>query len=113
VLAVTGKSHQVGLPMTGRLAVQHLVGPLVERHPMAHMQGWTAALAGAPAPLRLGPRQVVAPGEVVVPTDLGVDEAIDALMAEANRPVAPEPAGDLLGRPAGLQLAEHLLAQGR
>jgi hypothetical protein len=48
----------------------------------------------------------------MVATDLGIDEAIDAFVAETRQTLPPEPAGDLLGRPAGLQLAEDPLAQG-
>ena len=58
------------------------------------------------------PGQVVAPGSVVGAADLGVDEAVDALVADRRGGVLlAQPAGDLLGRPAALELAEDEPAQ--
>jgi len=56
--------------------------------------------------------QVMAPGTVVGAADLGVDEAVDALVADGYGGVLLEQAaGDLLGRPADLELAEDEAAQ--
>lgn len=65
-----------------------------------------------PAALVLGAGQVVAPGAVVGAPHLGVDEAVDALMADGDGGLLLlEPAGDLLGRPTALEAIEHQLAQ--
>src|SRR3981189_3959723 len=64
------------------------------------------------AALVLGSGQVVAPGAIVGAPDLGVDEAVDALMADGGSSLLLlEPAGDLLGRPAARQAVEHEGAQ--
>src|SRR5690606_30039041 len=96
----------VGFPVPGAAALLDLGGALVEADPVAHVQGGTAALAGPPAAPVPGPRQVVAPAEVVVADDLGVDEAVDALGAHP-----PQLAGDLFRRPARRQPRQHLVAQ--
>src|SRR3979411_508717 len=71
-----------------------------------------ALVASLRAALVLGSGQVVAPGAIVGAADLGVDEAVDALMADGGSSLLLlEPAGDLLGRPAARQAVEHEGAQ--
>src|SRR6266700_449205 len=71
-----------------------------------------ALAASLPAALVLGSGQVVAPGAIVGAPDLGVDEAVDALMADGGSSLLLlEPAGDLLGRPAARQAVDHEGAQ--
>ena len=54
----------------------------------------------------------MAPGEVLGSPELGIDEAVDALVAyDLAAGIAGEPAGDLLGRPAGSKAGENILAQ--
>src|SRR6202040_2365753 len=73
--------------------------------------GGTSSLC-APASLVFGPGQIVAPGAVIGAADLGVDEAVDGLVADGDRfLLALEPAGNLLGRPTALQTAENEVAQ--
>jgi len=65
-----------------------------------------------PATLVLGAGQVVAPGAVVGAADLGVDEAVDALMADGERGLLLlEAAGDLFRGPTVLEAIEDELAQ--
>ncbi len=60
-----------------------------------------------PATPVLASGQVVAPGAVVGAADLGVDEAVNALMADGcGGMLLLEPAGDLLGRPTATKLIE-------
>ena len=56
------------------------------------------ALFGPPSAFAFGAREVVAPAVVFGASDLGVDEAIDGLVADAGVcPIAGEASGDLLG----------------
>ena len=107
VLAVARKGHEVGFPMAGDGAAFDFCRPLAQRHPVTHVQGRTAALLAASAALELAAGQVMAPAEVVVTPDLGVDEPVDGLGGDS----VAGPSGHLLGRPAGPQLAKHLIAQ--
>jgi hypothetical protein len=53
---------------------------------------------GAPAALVFGAGQVMAPSPVIGAFELGIDEAIDGLVADDLAPsLAGEAAGDLLG----------------
>jgi hypothetical protein len=57
-----------------------------------------ASLAASTTPLELGARQIVPPIIVLGAADLGVDEAVDAFMADGGRCILlAEPTGDLLG----------------
>jgi hypothetical protein len=60
----------------------------------------------------LGARQVVAPRSVIGAADLGVDEAIDAFMADRRGSLlALEGTGNLLGRPTELEALQDKRAQ--
>ena len=74
--------------MAGQLPARGIGWPLCERHAVGDEGGGAAGLARAPAALGLPARQVVAPVIVVVAGDLGVDEAIDGLGADAGGPGA-------------------------
>ena len=117
VLAAFREGHEVGLPVSGDAAAGDGERPFVDgskRSFDAVLEGLDgrAAFAAAPAAPGLGARQVVAPGAVVAAAQLGVDEAVDALMAgDAAASLAVEPGGGLLGRPALLKAGEHLPAQ--
>src|SRR5690606_6209613 len=76
-------------------------------------QGRTAAPARSPAAPGLAARQQAAPAEVVVARDLRMDEAVDGLGADRAAGAATAAARHLFGRPAGLQLPQHPLAQRR
>src|ERR1700682_4642577 len=87
------------------------LGPQSDGNPVFDEAGGRGS-AAAPAAFVLGPRQVIAPGAVIGAADLGVDEAVDAFMADGGRRLlAIEPAGDLLGRPAELEAVQHEGAQ--
>src|SRR4030095_4484062 len=62
--------------------------------------GGTAALAATQATPALAARQIVPPAVILGAGDLGIDEAVDALVADdLAAGCAGEAAGDLLGRP--------------
>src|SRR3546814_3292555 len=68
---------------------------------------------GAPSALILGAWEIEAPAPVVAALQLGMDDAVDGLMADdlvSN--IAPEATRHLLGRPAQLEPVEDSLAQG-
>src|SRR5262245_64779920 len=60
----------------------------------------TAALAAAETALALAAREIMPPAVVFGAGDLGIDEAVDALVTDhLVAGLAGEPAGDLFGRP--------------
>jgi hypothetical protein len=64
-----------------------------------------------PPALELAARQVAPPGDVVGALHLGMDEAVDGLVADdVTTVVERQPAGDLLGRPAEREAVEDALA---
>lgn len=113
LLAILREQHEVGFPVAGLKAIGGGGGTFVDGYPMLDVQGGAAALARSPAALELGPGQITALGEVVGAPDLGVDEAIDGLVADHRlAQLSFQPAGDLNRRPAPRQSGQHLLAQG-
>src|SRR5690606_28257542 len=100
VLAIVREGHQVGLPMAGAGARGNGGGAPVEADASGDVQRRAAASARAASAPIFAARQVMAPAEVVVPVDLGVDEPVDGL-CPYRRAVTPAASGDLLGRPAG------------
>lgn len=82
VLVIGGELHEVGLPMSEDLAEFCLLGSFVNGNTALNEACATAALVPAPAAPGLGAGQVMAPGEVVVAGDLGLDEAVDGLVAD-------------------------------
>ena len=113
-LAVGAEEHQIGFPMPWGLAVSGGGRPLIQGAPEVDKGGGTAAPAAPPAPFPLGTGEVVAPGAARFSAGgLGVDEAVDGLMGNDRRaPLQPEPAGDLLRRPALFEPGKHLGPQG-
>ena len=70
-------------------------------------------LPGPPPALVFGAGQIVAPGEVVVAVDLGINEAVDGLVADRREiGIVSCAARDLLGRPSLPEAVENVLAQG-
>src|SRR4051794_10910665 len=95
--------------MAGGGAILDFGGTIMDRPAVAEEQ--CAALLD-PAALELAAQQVSAPATVVGALQLGVDEAIDGLVADDSAAVlACEAAGDLLGRPTVGEMVEDLLAQ--
>ena len=65
-----------------------------------------------PATPELAAQQVAPPAAVVGALQLGVDEAIDGLVADDRTPrIESEAAGDLLGRPSLGEAVEDVFAQ--
>ena len=111
-LAVLGEQHEVGLPMTGAAAVGGC-GRSFGHGNTAFDEGCgAAALATAKTALALAARQIAPPAVVFGTGDLGVDEAVDALVADdVAASLASEPASDLLGRPTAGETLENVAAQ--
>jgi hypothetical protein len=99
-LAVLGEQHEVGLPMAGAVAVGG-GGRSFGYGNTAFDEGCgAAALAAAQATPALAARQIVPPAVILGAGDLGIDEAVDALVTDhLAAGLAGEAAGDLLGRP--------------
>ena len=113
VLAVFREGHEIGFPVPRVAAGRGRDRPFINGNTVLERLDGRAALLSAPSATGLCTRQVVAPGAVVRASHLGIDEAVDGLVTnDAPTRIGPEPAGDLLGRPAPLQGRQHLLAQG-
>src|SRR5262245_14542896 len=111
-LAVLGEHHEIGFPVPRGLPVVHFEGALGNGNAGLDEGGGPSAAHAAPSAFALGARQVVAPAVVLGARDLGVDEAVDGLVAdEAVAGVALEAAGDLLWGPALGEAIEHGAAQ--
>src|ERR1700704_5660597 len=107
-----GEEHEVGFPVSEGAPTVDGGGPQGDGNTAFDEIVGRALVASLRAALVLGSGQVVAPGAIVGAPDLGVDEAVDALMADGGSSLLLlEPAGDLLGRPAARQAVEHEGAQ--
>src|SRR6266436_3341014 len=106
------EQHEVGLPMSEGVPELDLGGARSDGNAAFYQADGGATGAAAAAALELGSGQVMAPGAVVGAADLIIDEAIDALMADAGRGLgAVQPTGDLLGRPAAAEATQDEVAQ--
>src|SRR3546814_21185052 len=92
------------------LAGGNAVGAVVDRGTIGVAR---PAALGTPSPLVFGAREVEAPAPVVGAFELGIDEAVDALVADdLMASFAGEAARHLFGRPASRAPVEHLPPQG-
>src|SRR3546814_8832065 len=92
------------------LAGGNAVGAVVDRGTIG---GARPAALVSPSPLVFGAREVEAPAPVVGAFELGIDEAVDALVADdLMARFAGEAARHLFGRPARREPVEHLPTQG-
>jgi len=100
-LAVFCEHHEVGFPVPWRLPIAGFGGSLRDGD-TAFDEGRRAAAAGAsPSAFAFGAREIEPPAIVLGAGDLGVDEAVDGLVADdRSAGLALETASDLLGRPA-------------
>ena len=111
-LAWGGEHHEIGFPVAEGCAVIDGVGPQIDGNTALDEVVARAPTVSGGASFGAALGQIVAPGSVVGAADLGVDEAVDALMADRRGGVLlAQPAGDLLGRPAEPKLAKHEPAQ--
>jgi hypothetical protein len=111
-LAVLGEQHEVGFPMPGAVAVGGRRRSFGDGNTAFDEGCGAAAPATAETALALAARQIVPPAVVFGAGDLGVDEAIDALVADhLAAGLACEPACDLLGRPTPGKALEHGASQ--
>jgi hypothetical protein len=111
-LAVLGEQHEVGFPMAGAVAVGDRRRSFGYGDTAFDQACGTATPAAAETALALAARQIVPPAVVLGAGDLGVDEAVDALVADhLVATLASESAGDLLGRPASGEMLENVAAQ--
>jgi hypothetical protein len=110
-LAGFREEHGVGLPMAGGGAVAGFGGTVVDGLSLGEARGSAAFVA--PAALEPSAQQVESPAAVAGAFELGVDEAVDGLVADNPAAgVEGEAAADLLGRPAVGHFFEDGLAQG-
>jgi len=99
-LAVLGEQHEVGFPMPGAVAVGGRHRSFGYGNTAFDQGCGTAALAAAETALALAAREIMPPAVVFGAGDLGIDEAVDALVTDhLVAGLAGEPAGDLFGRP--------------
>jgi len=111
-LAVFGEECAVGFPMAGRYAVIGRLGALADGDTILYVICGTSASPAAKAALGLGARQIEAPGIVLVAGDLGIDEAVDGLMADqGDAGLASDAAGGLFRGVAMAEMGEDALAQ--
>jgi hypothetical protein len=97
-LTVFCKQDRVGFPMARGRALGRGGWPFSHGNTAFNEPCGAAAAAAAQPALALGARQIAAPAVVLGTGDLGVDEAVDALMADhLAASLAREPAGDLFG----------------
>ena len=104
------EDHEIALPVAELGAAPDGLGAVPDRHVVR--EHGASGLPGeprpaAPAPLRQVPRQLLALAFA------GVDEPVDRLVAQPvrRRGLGPEPAGDLLGRPARTKPIDHRVPQ--
>jgi hypothetical protein len=111
-LTVLGEQHQVGFPMTWGLPIGGGRRPVGYGNTAFNEACRASAPSAAEAPFALAARQVVAPAIILGACELGVDEAVDAFVADHFAAgLAGEPASDLLGRPSALEPPEDGAAQ--
>ena len=111
-LTVSGEQHEVGFPVARGLAIGGLAGPFGHAHTAVNEACRTAAPAAAKPSPALAAGQIAPPAVVLGAGDLGVDEAIDALVADhRSAGLARQPSGDLFGRPARGEAVQDEAAQ--
>ncbi|MHC2332441.1 hypothetical protein ACVIW0_001730 [Bradyrhizobium sp. USDA 4454] len=112
LLTVFGEHHQIGLPMAGSVAIGDLDGPFIQGNTAFDEACGTSAPLATAAALALGAWQIVPPAAVRGASDLGIDEAVDALVGDHLASMLDgQPAGDLFGRPATAKAIQHRAAQ--
>ena len=113
-LAVGLEEHQVGLPVAGGPTVGGVLGTFGQGTAETDEGSRTAASTSAPASFRLATGQLVAPGVVLGPRQLGVDEPVDGLVGDdVFARLQSQAPGNLLWRPALLQAREDPVSQVR
>src|SRR5262245_6847774 len=112
-LAVSGEQHEVSFPVSRGLAVGSGRGSFGHGNTVFDEGCGAAAAATAEAALALAAGQIEAPVVVLGAGDLGVDETVDALVADHRvTRFASQPTGHLFGRPAVREPLEYGAAQG-
>ena len=113
-LAVSGEEHEVAFPMADGLAVCRFEGAFSNGNTAFDEACRAPAPSASVAALALAVRQIATPAIVLSARDLGVDEAVDALVADHQvAGFARKPAGHLLRRPALGQALKHGTPQAR
>jgi hypothetical protein len=112
-VAVASEQHEVGFPVARGLAVGSVGRAFGDWNPAVNEACGATAPAAAEPPPALAARQVVPPAIVLRAGDLGIDEAVDALVADdLAAGLAGQPSGHLLRRPALRQAVENSAPQG-
>ncbi len=100
-LTVFGEQHQVGFPMTWGLPIGGGRRPFRYGNAAFDEGRGACALPAAEAAFALAARQIVAPAIILGASHLGIDEAVDALVADhVAAGLAGQTASDLFGGPA-------------
>jgi len=111
-LPVFGEHHQVGFPVAGDFAIGDLGRAFCQRNTAFNEACGASASFTAVTSLALAAGQIAPPVEVGGARDLGVDEAVDALVGDhLATTFTGKPARDLFGRPAAAQARQNLAAQ--
>ena len=106
------EEHEIGFPVAGDATMLNRLGALNDGNTMLDEGDRRSVRPAPPTPLELGLGKIQTPCAVVGAPDLGVDEAVDALVADDMAAIlAGQPAGHLLGRPPQGQAMEHEIAQ--
>ena len=97
-LTVFGEHHQIGLPVPAGGTVGSLDGAFGQGNTAFNEVLRASTLPAAAAAFALAAWQTAPPAIVLGAGKLGINETVDALIGDyLATPLAPEPAGDLLG----------------
>ena len=108
ITSLCAELHEVALPMAELTSVINGLPALMDG--AAPRDRFAPAFKIAPAPGRLGPRQIAM--QLLTAHRPALDEAIDRLVAHPMlRSFQPEPAGDLLRRPAHRKVVADMITE--
>ncbi len=112
-LSVFGEQHEIGFPMARGAAVFGLYWPLSYGNTVFYESCRASTAAPTKAAFGLSPRQQSCPCVILGAGKLGMDEAVDGLVAhEGSARLGQHASGNLLGRPAASQAIENSITQG-
>ena len=113
-LTVLSEQHQVRLPMTGLSALVDVGRSPIDGHSVLDMIHRTTTSVSTPTALAFATGQVLTPAIVLSTANLGVDKAINRLIADHRSSLFLfQSSGDLSRRPTLSQTLEHLLLKFR
>ncbi len=111
-LAISAEQHIVGFPVSWLTACIDIEWTFADGNTVFDVLNRAASLAATITTLELGTWQIEPPGKVLGAADLGVDEAVDALVTDGCcRLLLPQAPSDLLRGPTVLQAAEDQFSE--